>query len=170
MNDDDVRRLVPPPPRRRPGPVAVALRWRVELLLVGAIAGAWHAFGGVVTAAGAVVLAGLVAAVPAVRRYIRGLVQAAIAMHRVRSGLVQGWVVDRSGRLPWVVAARALPDDAVRVTLWLQSGTTVRDVERAGPVITVACAAVRVEVVPHALRQDRVALLVTRPRWGWWTR
>jgi hypothetical protein len=116
------------------------------------------------------VLAVLVATVPALRRRFRGWLQAVIAMHRVRSGLVQAGVADRAGRLPWVVAARPLADDAVRVTLWLRSGTAARDVDRALPVITTACGAAHVELVRDAPRQDRVTLLVLRPRWGWWTR
>jgi hypothetical protein len=148
----------------------VAVRWRAELLAVGVIAAAWYAFGGTAVAAVALVLAGLVAAVPAVRRRARGLLQAVIVLHRVRSGLVQAGVADRAGRLPWVVAARPVGDDAVRVTLWLRSGTTPRDVARSLPVVAVACAAAHVEVVRHAPRQDRMTVLVTRPRWGWWTR
>lgn len=167
---DDVRRLLPLPPRRRPGPLAVAVRWRIELLLAGAVAAAWQEFGGTAVATAAVVLAVVVAVVPLLRSHARGLLQAVIVMHRVRSGLVQAGVADRSGRLPWVVAARPLGDDAVRVTLWLRSGTTARDVDRALPVITVACAAAHVELVHHTPRQDRVTLLVARPRWGWWTR
>jgi hypothetical protein len=170
MTDDDIRRLLPLPPRRRPGPLAVAIRWRAELLALGVTAAAWYAFGGTAVATTAAVLAGLVAAVPAVRGRARGVLQAVIVMHRVRSGLVQGVVVDRSGRVPWVVTARPLGDDVVRVTLWLRSGTTARDVDRALSVITVACGAAHVELVRHAPRQDRVTLLVARPRWGWWTR
>jgi hypothetical protein len=170
MTDDDLRRLLPLPPRRRPGPLAVAVRWRAELLAVGVTAAAWYAFGGTAVVTVAVVLAGLVVAVPPVRRHTRGLLQAVIVMHRVRSGLVQGGVADRSGRLPWVVAACPVGDDAVRVTLWLRSGTTLRDVERSLPVVTVACAAAHAELLRHAPRQDRMMVLVTRPRWGWWTR
>ena len=66
--------------------MAVAVRWRAELLAVGATAASWYAFGGRAVAAAAVVLAGLVAAVPAVRSRARGLLQAVIVMHRVLSG------------------------------------------------------------------------------------
>lgn len=170
MTDDDVRRLLPLPPRRRPGLLAVAVRWRHELLLAGGIAVAWYEFGGTVVATAAVVLAAVVAAVPLLRRHARGLLQAVIVLHRVRSGLVQAGVADRSGRLPWVVVARPVGADAVRVTLWLRSGTTARDVERALPVLAGACAAGSVEFVHHTPRQDRLTLLVARPRWGWWTR
>ena len=165
---DEVR-FRPLPPRRRPGPIAVAVRWRVELAIVAIVAAAWHFFGGTAVGITAPVLALLVTTVPALRRRFRGWLQAVVAMHRVRSGLVQAGVADRAGRLPWVVAARPL-DDTVRVTRWLRSGTPVGDVERALPVITSACGATHVELVRHAPRQDRVALLVARPRWGWWTR
>jgi hypothetical protein len=170
MTDDDIRRLFPLPPRRRPGLLAVAVRWRIELLVVLAVAGAWYTFGSTAVAAAAAVLGGLVAAFLPVRSRARGHLQSVIVMHRVRSGLVQGMVVARCGRVPWVICARPLGDDAVRVTLWLRSGTTARDVDRALPVITVACGAAHVELVHHAVRQDRVTLLVRRPRWGWWTR
>jgi hypothetical protein len=169
MTDDDIRRPFPLPPRRRPDPLAVAIRWRIELLVLLAVAGAWYTLGSTAVTAAVLVLGCLVAAVRPVRSLARGHLQSVIVMHRVRSGLVQGMVVARCGRLPWVVGAHPLGDDAVRVTLWLRSGTTARDVKRALPVITVACGAAHVELVHHAVRQDRVTLLVRRPRWGWWT-
>jgi len=169
MTDDDIRRLVPLPPRRRPNPLAIAVRWRAELLVTASVAGAWHAFGGTSVAVGSILLAGLIVAIEPVRKLFRGLVQCVIVMHRVRSGLMQGVVVDRSGRLPWVVAARPHGDDTVWVTLWLRSGTTTRDIARALTVITTACAATHTDVVQYSARQDRLAILVVRPRWGWWT-
>ena len=50
-DDDDVRRLLPPPPRRRPGPLTLAVRWRVELLVGATVAAACEAVTGMPSAA-----------------------------------------------------------------------------------------------------------------------
>lgn len=164
----ELRRLVPPP-RRRPGPFAIAVRWRVELALLGAVGLCGYLAGPRAlgwAAIGAVLLTALLAPL---RRGLLGLAQATVAAHRVRVGLVQAGVAGRTGRLPWIVTARPR-GDAVLVGLWLPAGTTVDDLRGATRVLATACGAAAVEVVQRSPRHDRAVLVVARPRWGWPTR
>jgi hypothetical protein len=168
MSDENLRRLLPPP-RRRPGPAAVCVRWRVEIAVAVVVGVAWHELGGPAVGMFGLALATVLVVDRGARRLALGLVQAVVVPHRVRAGLVQAGVGDRAGRLPWLVAARPR-GDAVRVTMWLRAGTSLDDLVRAGPVVATACGALDVGVERYSARQDRAALVVTRPRWGWWTR
>lgn len=165
MSAGGFRRLLPPP-RRRPTLLAVLVRWRAELLIGGCVAAAWQVGNGLAVQIGALVLAVLVAFVPQVRRAAVGLAQALVVPHRLRAALAQAGVADRTGRLPWIVAARPR-GDAVWVSVWLRAGTTVGDLEHATPLIAGACGAAHVVVLRRTVRQDRAVVLVQRPRWGW---
>ena len=166
--DDDLRRLLPPP-RGRPGLIAILVRWRAELILAALLLAGWKAVGSAVAGIVLMALVILVVAVPPVRRAAVAVGQVLVVPHRVRSGLVQAGVTDRSGRPPWLVAARAR-GEAVLVTVWLRAGTTQDDLRRAAPVIAGACGALHVEVLATSPRQDRALVVVARPRWGWLTR
>jgi hypothetical protein len=168
VTEESLRRLLPPP-RQRPGPIAVGVRWRVEIAVTAVAGAAWHEFGAVAVAVFGLALASLVAVDPGTRRLALGLVQAAVVPHRVRAGLVQAGVGDRAGRLPWLVAARPR-GDSVRVTVWLRAGTSLDDLVQAAPLVATACGALAVEVERYSVRQDRAVLVVVRSRWGWWTR
>jgi hypothetical protein len=163
-----MRRLVPPP-RRRPGPVQIAVRWRIELLLITVVAALWQFVGP--EPLGGAVLAIVMAAVVVrpVRRGLLGLVQSSVGADRVRSGLFQACIAERSWRLPWIVAARPR-GDAVLVSLWLISGTALDDLRDAAGVLATSCGATRVDVLQRSRRQDRAVLAVIHPRWGWPTR
>ncbi|OLT14227.1 hypothetical protein BJF78_19705 [Pseudonocardia sp. CNS-139] len=155
---DDLRRLVPPP-RRRPGVVAVAVRWRCEIMIAAVLAFGAHAAGPVVTGLLAGMGAIVVALVPAVRRAVVAGVQTLVVPHRVRAGLVQAGATDRDGRLPWLVAARPR-GDAVIVSVWLRAGVTLDDLRRSAPVLATACGAAQVEIV-------RPARARTGHGWSW---
>jgi hypothetical protein len=167
VNDDELRRLLPPP-RRRPNPIEVGVRWRVELLLLAAVGMAVHRFGGWIPLGVAGVLTVLLAVSREARHVALGLLHSVVVPHRVRSGLVQAGVADRSGRLPWLVSGRPRGDDVV-VTVWLRSGTSIHDLEQASELLATSCGASRVELERYSAREDRVRLVVVRPRWGWWT-
>lgn len=162
--DGGLRRLLPPP-RRRPNLLAVLLRWRAELLVVGALATLWHYAGAGAVGVACALVAVLGFFIAPVRSVLGGALQAVVTMHRVRTGLVQAGVADRSGRIPWVVTATAR-NDVVLVGLWLHTGTTRADVDAAAEVLATACGAATVEVHPRTLRRDRVVVAVVRPRWG----
>ncbi len=166
MSDDGGFRRLLPPQRDRPGLVAVLIRWRMELVIAGLAAAAWHYDGGVTLGIVALHLGVLVAFVPVVRSVVIGTLQAIMVPHRVRSGLVQTGVTDRSGRPPWILWARPLKGD-VRVYIWLRSGTTPNDLRMSAPILAAACGAVSVTVEQPGDRNDRAVLIVDRPRWGW---
>jgi hypothetical protein len=168
MTGDDFRRLLPPP-RRRPGPISIVVRWRIEIAAVVVAALAVHVLGGRSVAICAVACVALLITSPGARRAALGVVRAVVIPHRVRAGLVQAGVADRAGRLPWLVAARP-HGDAVRVTVWLRAGTSLRDLLQATPLIATACGARDVDVERYSARQDRAVLIVIRPRWGSWSR
>jgi hypothetical protein len=166
VNPGGCRRLLPPP-RRRPGILAVLLRWRAELLLAGILAGLWQLVGtiGVTIAACSIGLAAVLS--PEVRTALRQVLSCVVTLHRVRAGLVQAGVADRSGRLPWLMWARPIGENAVLVSVWLNAGTTSDDLRGAATVLATACGAAGVTVGHRTMRADRALLLVARPRWGW---
>jgi hypothetical protein len=168
LDDGEMRRLLPPP-HRPPSVPVMLLRWRAELLVLGLVAGLYLYAGTQAMVWTAVVTVGLAVIVRPFGRLLVGLLQGMVASHRVRSGLIQAGVIDRQGRPPWIVAYR--PDgDLVRVSLWLNSGTTPDDLRAAAPVIATATGAAEVRVEQRSPRQDRAVLFVARPRWGWLTR
>jgi len=163
--DEPLRRLFPPP-RRRPGVLELVVRWRVEIALGAMVLLVVRLVGAAAFSLLAAVIALLVALVPPVRLVAVGLLLAVVTPHRVRSGLVQAGVTDRSGRLPWLVFAR-YHGNVVMVRVWLRSGTTPEDLQRAAPLIRSACGASDVEVARLSPRYDRAVVIVARPRWGW---
>jgi len=174
----EARRLLSPP-RRRPGPLAVAVRWRRELLVAGVVGLAvWGlaVWGLAVWGLGpwvAVLLASVVVtallALPPLRGFGRRELQAVVVPHRARTGLLQAGVASRTGKLPWIVTSRGR-GDAVVLSLWLPAGVTVDDVDAAREVVAAACGAAEVHTVRPGPRRDRLLLVVVRPRWGWWGR
>jgi hypothetical protein len=143
------------------------VRWRVEILLLMAVAAVWYVAGGVTVGILAAVIASLVLAIPTLRPVAIVGWQLLAVPHRVRAAFVQAGVATRSGYLPWVFWAR--PDgQAVRVAVGLRSGIAVRDLREATPVIVSACGAAQVEIVPGPDRADRASVVVIRPRRGVW--
>jgi hypothetical protein len=163
--DGGLRRLLPPP-RRRPGLLAILIRWRVELLILGGIVTASYHAGLTAVIVAALMVALLATLIPPVGRVVLGVVLAVVVPHRVRSGLVQSGVVDRTGRPPWIMWARP-SEDSVLLDVWLRAGTTTEDIREAAPVIAAATGATSVDVGHRSARRDRAVLVVRRPRWGW---
>jgi hypothetical protein len=166
MNGDGGLRRILPPPRRRPGLLAIVVRWRAELLILGGIAMVWYQVGPIPVLVAGLMMALFGTLIPAVGRVVLGVLLAIVVPHRVRSGLVQSGVVDRTGRPPWIMWARPDGDD-VLLDLWLRAGTTAEDLREAASVIAAATGATRVDVGHRSARQDRAVLVVHRPRWGW---
>lgn len=165
MKEDGGHRRILPPPRRRASVLDVAVRWRVELLLLACAVGLWELIGSTALGLVALVLAIVVAAVPNARVLAARVERTVVIPHRVRSGLLQAGVVARDGRLPWIIWARPC-GTAVLVHVWLRAGTTVGDVEDALPLIASACGSGDVRFASPALRPDRVIIAIGCPRWG----
>lgn len=161
----DLRRIHPPP-RRRPGVLAVVVRWRVEILLLCALVSAWNAVGTRVIAIASSLLLLVAVVYRPVRRAVLLAWHVLAVPHRVRSAFVQAGVASRQGYLPWLFLASPAGISSVAVYVGLPSGTTVRDVREAVPVVLTACGAEKVEVRPHAARADRLSLVAVNPQWG----
>ena len=162
----DWRRLLPPP-YRRPGLATRLLWWRIELLLALLIGALWHYAGPRVVELLAGVLALVLATTPTGRAAAVRVWQLLAVPHRVRAALVQAGVASRQGRLPWLFHARTTGGNVV-VSVGLRSGTTLRDLRDAVPVIRGACGAVHVEIVSRPGRPDRATVVVVHPRRGLW--
>jgi hypothetical protein len=166
--DDGGLRRVLPPTLHRAGPVAVLVRWRVEVLLCCGVTALWH-YGGIVAmgllGAALATLVALAVVEPGIRAVLVTASQMVLVPHRVRSGLAQAGVTDRRGRLPWILLARP-SGPALLVHLWLRSGTTIGDLRDAAPLISTACGAAHVEIQQLSPRNDRARLYILRPRWG----
>jgi hypothetical protein len=84
-----------------------------------------------------------------------------ITPHRVRTGCTHSWVQTRNGRLPVVLYTRPI-EAGERVMLWCRAGITAEDLEAACDVISVACWAREVRVLPSERHRHLVALEVIR--------
>lgn len=80
---------------------------------------------------------------------------------RIRSGCVEASVVDRRGRVPYVLRTAVTPFGE-RSWLWCRAGTPVSDVEGAAEVPAVCCLAPLVRVVAHPRDPAPVAVEVIR--------
>lgn len=164
----EARRLLPPP-RRRPGPLAIAVRWRRELLVAGVLGYTVWGLGPSVAVLLAAVVVAAFLTLPPLRGIGRRELQAVVVPHRARTGLLQAGVASRTGKLPWIVTSRGR-GDAVVLSVWLPAGVTVDDVDASREVVAAACGAAEVHIVAPGPRRDRLLLVVVRPRWGWWGR
>ena len=138
------------------------VRWSVEIaVVVGAWVGArrlhehtgWSYSRLMLTVA---VVLGVVLAVPPTRRLTVRSVWVAVTRHRLRAFFVQGRVYNRTGRLPWIVAARPTAVGE-RLWVWMIPGLSVLDLQdSAVEEITAACWARTTRVERHR----RVSALV----------
>lgn len=150
----------------RPGLLALAIRWRIELVGVVTVALVWRFTSGFALTVLTVAIAIVVATVPPVRQAAARGWQLVVLPHRVRTALAEAGVVDRRGRLPWVLWALSAGENVVRVEVKLRAGITFEDVYLATPHLRTACASPEVRVLLRPRRPDRVTILLVRPRWG----
>ena len=88
---------------------------------------------------GAVVLAaGVPAAIPAVRRYIRAIAWCLIVRHRLRTSFSEFIITNRTGSLPLILWAHPTPA-GVRTWVWLRPGLALSDVQDRLDLLAVAC-------------------------------
>lgn len=138
----------------------VVWRWRIEIalcLLLWAYL-SWAGDNGLTIwpALGALLVPVVIAAaIGPVRRYGIAWVWVQITRHRLRSYLSEAGVVTRSGKLPWLIWVRPTPVGE-RVTVWLVTGLSFTDLERATEGIAAACWARDARVA----RTRRLATLV----------
>jgi hypothetical protein len=81
--------------------------------------------------------------------------------HRIRVGCLHAWVQTRTGRLP-VVLYTVPTVFGERAVLWCRAGITAGDLAAAREILTAACWAIDVRVVPSQRHTHIVALEVIR--------
>jgi hypothetical protein len=153
---------------RRPGPFGLAWNSRVELAIVGAVAGLSVAIVGSIGLIGLAAAAGAGLAVgaallcwPPARSRVLARAWCVITPHRVRAGCVNAWVQTRSGRLP-IIWSTTPTDYGERVLLWCPAGITADDLIGASGVLAAACWAAEVRVATDARHAHLVTLAVIR--------
>jgi hypothetical protein len=172
----DFRRLFPPE-RPRPHLLVVLGRWWLEITAVLSAVVVARTAVDVLGAAGASVLGAAVGIAVAgaawrfdvVREVLLGGYQRLIVPHRARLGIVHSGATNRYGKLPTIIRSRCRADQ-VRLWLHLPAGIVIGDLAVANDVIASSCGAASVMILPDGPRQDRVVLVIVRPRWGWLTR
>jgi hypothetical protein len=135
------------PHHSRPMLVAGAVwRWRVELLSVIMLIGAWVLVAYYIPAdwpgwTVPLILAGIITLIgvtPVSRRFVVRRVWCVFSRHRVRKCFVQSRVMTHEGLLPLFMWARPIPVGD-RLWLWLRPGLAARDVEGVADRIAAAC-------------------------------
>jgi len=152
----------------RAGAIGTLWCWRYEAAAAAVIAAAvtsivvelGAAWLGALAGAAAVAGVALLCSEPSRRRII-ARAWCFITPHRIRVGCVQAWVQTRTGRLPAVLytTPTALGE---RVLLWCPAGITARDLAAARDILTAACWAMDVRVIPSPRRTHLVTLEVIR--------
>ena len=153
---------------RRPGLAELLWNWRYELLTAAGLAGPLTAIGltlGIsrliaVIAAETILLATTLTLPPA-RRRLTARVWCVITSHRIRTGCRHSWVQSRDGRLPIVLRTRPA-GYGERALLWCRAGIIPDDLAVARDVITAACWAHDIRVIPSQRRRHLVTLEVIR--------
>jgi hypothetical protein len=152
----------------RPGLVEFGWHWRYELLIVGLLAGPLAAIGVLAGTGWLIAVAfaeGILCAAPVairpVRRRLIAWVWCVVTPHRIRTGCRHAWVQSRDGRLPVVLYATPA-EYGERAVLWCRAGITADDLNVARAIITAACWARDVRVLPSERGRHMVTLQVTR--------
>jgi hypothetical protein len=116
--------------------------WSIEIMTALALVAGWVELAGHTTLPyrlGAVVLiAGVPAAIPAVRRQIIAVAWCVITRHRLRTCFSEFIITNRTGSLPLILWARPTPA-GVRAWIWLRPGLALGDVQERLDLIAVAC-------------------------------
>jgi hypothetical protein len=162
MTTDLRRALVAPTP---PNPIVAAWRWRYEIALLTALA-AYFTLGitavGVLPTITAVVAITLVVLCwPQARQFVRDRAWCVITAHRVRVGCVEAMIYSSRGKVPIILWTAHQPFGE-RVLLLCRAGTTLGDFITNRAILTTACWAVDVAVLPDMRHPHFVTLDVIR--------
>jgi hypothetical protein len=150
-------------PRRRPFPLTVVWRWRYELALTAAIAGAVTALLHILGTEWGVITASALAAAfgppwPAPAADLAWLV---ITPHRLRTGFSQARLRTAGGRLPVIMRTTRAPFGE-RVRVWCPAGISAEDLRSARPLLRAACWAADVRVTRDGQHAHIVTVDVIR--------
>ena len=149
----------------RPNPLIATWRWRWEIVLLAGLAvilaigitsvGAWPTIA-VVTV---IILA--VLGLPLARQIVLGRAWCIITAHRVRVGCAEAMVYSSRGKIPIILWTAHQPFGE-RVLLWCRAGTTYDDFIASRAILTSACWAQDVAVIPDMRHPHLVTLDVIR--------
>jgi hypothetical protein len=148
-------------PVRRPSLIVLLWRWRWELLLglgvpVAATAAGLR-FGWAWPLAAIGVVAGLLTAFPAARRWLAAHARCIITAHRIRAGCEQAWIQTRYGKLPAIllISPQAFGE---RAYLWCPAGISPADFAAASELLCAACWAADITVTISSRHRHIVIL------------
>ena len=99
--------------------------------------------------------------IPPARRVLVAVFWVGVCRHRLRAFFIECHIVNRSGKLPWIVAAKPIPVGE-RIWLWLVPGLSVEDFENRAEDIAAACWATTARIERHRRYAFLVRLDVVR--------
>ena len=145
----------------RPGVITVLWRWRTELALIAAALLAWRLVaslaGPIVTIVLGVIVAGLLAGIPATRNAIKTHGRATLTRHQLYAAFREIRATTRAGRLPLVVWIRPTPAGE-RAVIWCRAGVCAEDLHSQVDRIRTACWAKDVRVTASVRSPQLVRL------------
>ena len=149
----------------RPNPLVAVWRWRYEIALVAGLA-AVLAIG--VTTIGVLPILAVVTVMtlvifgwPPTRRFLLNRAWCIITAHRVRVGCAEAMIYSSRGKIP-IIAWTAHQPFGERVLLWCRAGTSIDDFIANRAILTSACWAQDVAVLPDIHHPHLVTLDVIR--------
>lgn len=162
MTTDLRRALVEVAP---PNPLVAVWRWRYEIALLAALAASLTVAIisiGVWPTVGALTVITLTALCwPPARQFVVNRAWCILTAHRVRVGCAEAMIYSRRGKIPIIMWTSHQPFGE-RVLLWCRAGTSIDDFITTRAVLTSACWAQDVAVLPDTRHPHLVTLDVIR--------
>ncbi len=148
----------------RPNPLVAAWRWRYEIALLAGLAAIFTmgttSVGILPTIAIVSVITAAVLGLPPTRQFVLNRAWCIITAHRVRVGCAEAMIYSSRGKIPIILWTAHQPFGE-RVLLWCRAGTSVDDFITNRAILTSACWAQDVAVLPD-IRPHLVTLDVIR--------
>lgn len=162
MTTDLRRALVSP---ARPNPIVAVWRWRWEIgaliTLAACVGTGINSIGTLPTIIAAVVITAAILCWPTGRQLVLNRAWCVITAHRVRVGCAEAMIYSSRGKIP-VILWTAHQPFGERVLLHCRAGTTVDDFTANRAILTTACWAQDVIVLPDVRHPHLVTLDVIR--------
>jgi hypothetical protein len=162
MTTDFRRALVTVAP---PNPFVAAWRWRYEIALLAGLAAVLTIgitrVGALLTLAVVTVITLAALGLPPTRQFLLSRAWCIVTAHRVRVGCAEAMIYSSRGKIPVIVWTAHQPFGE-RVLLWCRAGTSIDDFITNRAVLTSACWAQHVAVLPDTRHLHLVTLDVIR--------
>jgi hypothetical protein len=148
-----------------PTPLVASWRWRWEIALLAGLAAMLVvgiiSLGVLPTIAAVTVITLTVVGVPQIRQLVINRAWCIITAHRVRVGCAEAMIYSSRGKVP-VILCTTHESFGERVLLWCRAGTSVDDFVMNRDMLTSACWAQGIAVLPDMRRAHLVTLDVIR--------